>query len=53
MLDVRESVAGIIVQACEGCTPPTRRALRMASNSAVHRDVSPPNINVCGATGGR
>ncbi len=48
MLDVRV-VAGIIVQACEGLhAAHEARDTNGALLSVVHRDVSPPNIMVCG-----
>ncbi|MDQ3337654.1 MAG: protein kinase [Myxococcota bacterium] len=48
MLDVRV-VAGIIVQACEGLHHAHEaKDERGALMGVVHRDVSPPNIMVCG-----
>ncbi len=48
MLDIR-MVAGIIVQACEGLhSAHEARGPDGALLAVVHRDVSPPNIMVCG-----
>jgi len=48
MLDIR-MVAGIIIQACEGLhSAHEARGPDGALLNVVHRDVSPPNIMVCG-----